>query len=74
MNEMSRYLMRVVTQSLRGGSTAQRLKFNHAIECAQTLSEFYIHAQYISHDGATLRYVEDAFRHFPTFNDFFLLG
>jgi uncharacterized protein YllA (UPF0747 family) len=74
MKEMSRYLIRVVTQSLRGGSTVQRLKFNNAIQCARTLSEFYIHARYKSHDDATLSYMEDALRHFHTFNDFFLLG
>ena len=32
MKEMSRYLLGVVTQSLQGGSLAQRPIFNHAIE------------------------------------------
>jgi hypothetical protein len=32
MKEMSRYLLGVVTQSLRGGSSAQRPILNHAIE------------------------------------------
>jgi len=35
MKEMSQYLLGVVTQSLRGGSPAQRPIFNHAIECTQ---------------------------------------
>jgi len=33
MKEMSRYMLGVVTQSLRGGSPAQRPIVNHSIEC-----------------------------------------
>jgi hypothetical protein len=33
MKEMSRYLLGVVTQSLRGGDPAQRPIFNRAFEC-----------------------------------------
>jgi hypothetical protein len=46
MKEMSRYLRGVVTQSLRGGSPAQRPIFNHAIECTRALLEFYIYTRY----------------------------
>jgi len=35
MKEMSQYLLRVVTQSLGGGSPTQRPIFNHAIECTR---------------------------------------
>jgi hypothetical protein len=71
---MSRYLLGVVTQSLRGGSPAQRPIFNHAIECTRALLEFYIYARYKSHDDATLSYMEDALHRFHTFKDVFLLG
>jgi len=71
---MSRYLLGVVTQSLRGGSTAQRPIFNGAIECTRPLLEFNIYAQYKSHDDATLSYLEDALHRFHTFKDVFLLG
>jgi len=74
MKEMSRYLLGVVTQSLRGGSPAQRPIFNHAIECTRALLEFYMYAQYKSHDDATLSYMEDALHRFHTFKDVFLLG
>jgi hypothetical protein len=74
MKEMSRYLLGVVTQSLRGGSPAQHPVFNHAIECTQALLEFYMYARYKSHDDATLSYMEDALHHFHTFKDVFLLG
>ena len=37
IKEMSRYLLGVVTQSLRGGIPAQRPIFNHAIECTRAL-------------------------------------
>jgi len=74
MKEMSRYLLGVVTQSLRGGSPAQRPIFNHAIECTRALSEFYMYARYKSHDDATLSYMEDALSRFHTFKDVFLLG
>jgi hypothetical protein len=74
MKEMSRYLFRVVTQSLLGGSPAQHPIFNRAIECTWALLEFYIYAQYKSHDDATLSYLKDAMRHFHTVNDVFLLG
>jgi hypothetical protein len=40
MKEMSLYLLGVLTQSLRGGSSAQRPIFNHAIECTRALLEF----------------------------------
>jgi len=40
MKEMSRYLLGVVTQSLRGGSPTQRPIFNRAIECTRALLEF----------------------------------
>jgi hypothetical protein len=42
MNVLSRYMLEVVTQSLRGGSPAQRPIFNHAIECTRALLEFYM--------------------------------
>jgi hypothetical protein len=74
MKEMSRYLLRVVTQSLRGGSAAQRPIFNRTIECTRALLEFYIYAPYESHDDATLSYMQDALRRFHTFKDVFLLG
>ena len=73
MKEMSRYLLGVVTQSLRGGSPAQRPIFNHAIECTRALLEFYMYARYKSHDDATLSYMEDALHRFHTFKDVFLL-
>jgi hypothetical protein len=71
--EMSRYLLGVVTQSLREGSPAQHPIFNHAIECTETLLEFYMYTRYKSHDDATLSYMEDALRRFHTFKDVFLL-
>jgi len=74
MKEMSRYLLEVVTQSLRGGSPAQRPIFNRAIECTRALLEFYMYAQYKSHDDATLTYMADALHGFHTFKDVFLLG
>jgi len=74
MKEMGRYLLGVVTQSLRGGSPAQRPIFNHAIECTQALLEFYMYARYTSHDDATLSYMEDPLHGVHTFKDVFLLG
>jgi hypothetical protein len=44
MKEMSRYLLGVVTQSLRGGNPAQRLIFNRAIYCTEAFLEFYMYA------------------------------
>jgi len=74
MKEMSRYLLGVLTQSLRGGNPAQRPIFNRAIECTRALLEFYMYARYKSHDDATLSYMEDAFHRFHTFKDVFLFG
>jgi hypothetical protein len=74
MKEMCQYLLGVVTQSLQGGSPAQRLKFNHAIQCTRALLEFYMYAPYTSHDDATLSYMEDVLGRFHTFKDVFLLG
>jgi hypothetical protein len=72
--EMSRYLLGVVTQSLRGGNLAQCPIFNHAIECKRALLKFYMYAQYKSHDDATFSYMEDALHRLHTFKDVFLLG
>jgi len=74
MKEMSRYLPGVVTQSLRGGSPAQRPIFNHAIECTRALLDCYMYAQYKSHDDATLSYMVDALHRVHTFKHVFLLG
>jgi len=64
MKEMSRYLLGVVTQSLRGGNHGQHPIFNRTIECTQAFLEFYMYAQYKSHVDATLRYMEDDRHHF----------
>jgi hypothetical protein len=74
MKEISRYLLGVVTQSLRGGSPTQGPIFNHAFVCTTALLELYMYARYKSHDDATLSYTEDALRRFHTFKDVFLLG
>jgi len=74
MKEMSRYLLTVVTQSLRGGNPARPPIFNPAIECTQVLLEFYMYARYNSHDDAKLTYLEDALHCFHSFKVVFMLG
>jgi hypothetical protein len=74
MKEMSQDLLVVVTQSLRGGSPAQRPMFNRATECTRALLEFIMYARYKSHDDATLSYMADALHSFHPFKDVFLLG
>ena len=44
MKEMSRYLLGVVSKSLRGGSPAQHHIFNCAIESTWALFQFYMYA------------------------------
>jgi len=73
MKEKGRYLLGVVTQSLRGGSPAQRPICNRAIECTRALLEFYMYARYKSHDDATLSYMEDALCRFHTLKEVLLL-
>jgi len=74
MREMSQYWLWVETQSLQGGSPAQSPIFNHSIECTWALLEFHMHAQYKSHNDATLSYMGDALHHSHTFRDVFFLG
>ena len=74
MKEMSRDLLGVVTQSLRGGSRAQRPIFNRAFECARALLECYMYARSKSHNDATLSYMEDILNRFHNFKDVFLFG
>jgi len=74
MKEMSQYLLGVVSQSLRGGSPAQRPVFSRAIECTWAFLEFYMYARYKSHDDATSSYMVDALHRFHTFKDVSLLG
>ena len=71
---MSRYLLVVVTMSLRGGSRAQRPIFNRVIECTWELLEFYMYARYKSHNDATLSYMQDALRRFHPFKDVVLFN
>jgi hypothetical protein len=73
MKEMSRYLLGVVTQSLRGGSPAQHPILNRTIECIRALLQFYMYAQYTSHDDATFSYMEDSYCHYHSFKGVFLL-
>jgi hypothetical protein len=70
---MSRYLLGVVTQSLQGGNPAQHPIFNRAIECPGELLEVYMYGRYISHDDATLSYMEDTLHRFQTFKVVFLV-
>jgi hypothetical protein len=74
MKEMSRYLVGVVTQSLRGGSPAQGPIFKHKTECTRLLAESYIYSPYKSHDDATLSCMENTLHRFHTFEDVFLFG
>jgi hypothetical protein len=73
MKEMSQYLLGVETQSLRGGSPAQRPIFNRTIGCTQALLECYMSARYKSHDDPTLSYMEDTLSCFHPFKGVFLL-
>jgi hypothetical protein len=73
MKEMSWYLLGVVTQSLPGGSPAQRSIFNPAIECIWGLLKSHMYARYISHNDATLSYMEDDVNGFHTLRDDFSL-
>jgi len=74
LKEMSRYLLGVVTRSLRGGNPTQLPIFNRAIRCTWALLEFYMYARYKSHNDATLSYTQDALCWFHTIKDGFLLG
>jgi hypothetical protein len=74
MKEMSWDQLVVVTQSLRGGSPAQRPIFNNPIECKRALLEIYMYSRYTSYDDATFGYMQDALRRFHTFKDGFLLS
>jgi len=71
---MSRYLLGVGTQTLRGGSTTQRPIFKCPIECRWAVLEFYMYARYKSHDDATLSDMENALCYFHTLKDSFLPG
>jgi len=74
MKEMSWYLLGVVTQSLQGGSPAQRPIFNGGSQCTWALLAYYTYARYKSHNDGTMSYTEDALHHFNTFKGVFLLG
>jgi len=73
MKQLSQYMLGVATQSHWCRSPTQYPTFNCAIECIQALLEFYMYAQYISHNKATLSYMEDSFHRFHTFKDVSLL-
>jgi len=71
--EMSRFMLGVVTLTLRGRRLPHYLIFNHAFNCIWTLFEFYRNARYTYHNEAILSYVEDVLRHLQTCNDDFWL-
>ena len=64
---MSRYLLPVLRNALRGGTPSERRKFDDAIECTRALLEFYMFCQYDSHDPDILQLMEDALRRFHRF-------
>ena len=66
---MSLNFLGIATQSLRGRSPTQYPKYNHTIECTQTLLKFYMYAEYKSHGNATLSYMDHAFPRIHTFRD-----
>jgi hypothetical protein len=74
IKQMRRYLLAVVTQSLRDGNYAQHNILNRAFECTLAFLEFYMYGRYKSHDEATFSYVEDAFQCLHTFKVVFWLG
>jgi len=73
MKQMSRYVLRVVTQSLPGGSPTQRRIFNRATQCTRALFGINIYSRCKSDDDGTLSCMEDALCRFHTFKDVFLL-
>ena len=74
VKEMSRYLLAVVVQTLRGGTGGfnERAMFNGAIECTRALLEFYMYSRYKSHDDDTIGYMEDALLRFHRSKEVFL--
>jgi len=52
MKEMNWYLLGVITQSLRGGSPAQRPIFNRAFQYIPALLEFYLHQENVIRSGS----------------------
>jgi len=74
MKEMSRCRLGGVTQSLRGGRTAERPISTRAIECTGALLELYMYAQYKCHDDATLSNRQDTLHRVHTFKEVCLLG
>jgi len=71
---MSRYLLGVVTKSLRGVNPAQHPISNSGIESTRELLQFYMYDRYKSHEDATSSYLEDPLHRFHTFKDVFLFG
>jgi hypothetical protein len=51
---MSRFLVGVLANSLRGGRGAQRPVFKQAVLCTRALIEFYLYCQYPVHDRVSL--------------------
>jgi hypothetical protein len=71
--EVSRYLLRVVTQSLGGGCPNEHSIVNHSIECLRALLQFSMYVQYTSRDDVTLSYMEDALLRCHTLKNAFSL-
>jgi hypothetical protein len=74
IKEISRNQLGFVTQSLPGGSTAERPISNHKIGCTLSLIKFYMYVRDASHEDSNLNNLEDAFRRFHTFEDVFLFS
>jgi hypothetical protein len=73
LKEMTRYLVGVLTQSLRCQSPAQHHILNHPMECTRALSGFHLYVRYTSHDDATLNYMENSLHSSHPFKDVSLL-
>jgi len=72
MRNLGRCVLGVLAVALRQPGSAQLIPFKRALRCVRALVDFNMMAQYRSHTGETMTYMEDYLDTFHKMKDIFL--
>jgi hypothetical protein len=72
LRQISRYLLGVVTNTLRSPSPLEKPIFDNVIQCTRALLEFYLYCRYPTHNTETLDLMDQCLRWFHKYKSVFL--
>jgi hypothetical protein len=72
LRTIARYLLAIVTNTLRSPGVSEKNIFDQVIQCSRALLEFYQYCIYSTHDEKTLRLMDEALNRFHVHKSVFL--